>query len=234
MPSGCSPELASMSSGSLAEDAFARWRAAMLDALASPDRILAWQDRRYLFAHQVGQLLTAAPPSGGAAVDGHVVYGVYVGDGVLLYVGQTRDAKRRLRDLPVGESHHLAMTVPPETWERVIVVQWPRLLAHIPESEARAAERLGHDVCGLAIEHLLQVTYRPVMAARRRSSAGNWSERRIELSRSRGAISSSQFTGLFGAVRAVWDRLAGIPCPADGQSVIHAQGGRAVFPRALP
>lgn len=206
----------------------------MLDALASPDRILAWQDRRYLFAHQVGQLLIAAPEGGAAAVDGHVVYGVYVGDGVLLYVGQTRDAKRRLRDLPVGESHHLAMTVPPETWERVIVVQWPRLLAQVPDSEARAAERLGHDVCGLAIEHLLQVTYRPVMAARRRSGTGGWSERRIERSQSRGAVSSSQFPGLFAAVCTAWDLLAGIRYPAGGQPVADVHAGRAVFPRALP
>lgn len=94
-----------------AEDAFARWRAALLDALASPDRILTWQDRRYRFAYQLGQLLT----DNTAPVSGHAIYGVYLADSVLLYVGQTRDARRRLRDLPVGESHHLATTVPPET-----------------------------------------------------------------------------------------------------------------------
>jgi len=206
----------------------------MLDALSSPDRILAWQDRRYRFAHQVGQLLIGAVPTNEASVTGHVVYGVYVEGGGLLYVGQTGDAKRRLRDLPVGESHHLAMTVPPETWERVLIVQWPDLLAHVPDAEAKAAERLGLATCGLAIEHLLQMTYRPVMMARRRSSTGAWNERRIELSRSRGAVNSSQFTGLFDAVRAVWDDLAVAPCPADGKPVAYVDAGRVVFPRALP
>ena len=75
----------------------------------------------------------------------------------MLYVGQTGDAKRRLRDLPVGERHHLATTVPAETWERVIVVQWPDLLPWAGGSEKLAAEQLGQQVCGLAFEHLLQV-----------------------------------------------------------------------------
>jgi hypothetical protein len=116
-------------------DAFGRWRAAMLDSLASPERVLAWQDRRYLFAHQVGQLLTSPARPDATPVTGHVLYGVHVGGAGLLYVGQTRNAKRRLRDLPVGESHHLATTVPPETWERVIVIQWPNLLSSAGDSE---------------------------------------------------------------------------------------------------
>src|SRR5215470_2068317 len=124
-----------------ADEAFGRWRAAMRDALVSPERVLAWQDRRYRFAHQVGEFLTN--------------YGVYVAGAGLLYVGQTGDAKRRLRDLPVGESHHLATTVPPEIWERVIVVQWPDLLPGVPGSEGLAAEQLGHQTCGLALEYLL-------------------------------------------------------------------------------
>jgi hypothetical protein len=103
----------------------------MLDSLVSPERVLAWQDRRYRFAHQVGQLLTSPARSGAVRVAGHVVYGVYVAGAGLLYVGQTGNATRRLRDLPVGESHHLATTVPPETWERVIVVQWPDLLSGV-------------------------------------------------------------------------------------------------------
>lgn len=211
------------------EDAFARWRLALLDALASPERILSWQDRRYRFAYQLGQLLTENT----SPVSGHAVYGVYLAGSVLLYVGQTRDARRRLRDLPVGESHHLATTVPPETWERVVVVQWPRLLDQFPVTEAQAAERVGFDTCGLAIEHLLQVTCQPVMMARRRTTTGEWHERRLMHSQSRGAVNSSMFPGLFDAVRAAWDHLAAAPIPGAGQPVIHAAAGRAVFPRAL-
>jgi hypothetical protein len=35
--------------------------------------------------------------------------------------------------IPIGESHHLAMTAPPELWTRVIVVQWAELLVRATE-----------------------------------------------------------------------------------------------------
>jgi hypothetical protein len=69
----------------------------MLDSVASPELVLAWQDRRYRFAHKVGQLLTKPTRPDAAPVTGHVVYGVYVAGAGLLYVGQTGDARRRLR-----------------------------------------------------------------------------------------------------------------------------------------
>ena len=143
----------------------------MLDALRSPDRILAWQDRRYQFAYQVGQPLIGAVRTNDAPVTGDVVYGVYVEGGGLLYVGQTSDAKRRLRDLPVGENHHFAMTVPPERWEHVLIVEWPGLLAHAPDAEAKAAERLGLATCGtdpaVALRVAPRIPERPVRIAAR-------------------------------------------------------------------
>ena len=190
-----------------ADDVFRQWRSAILAALATPDDVMAWQDRRYDFAFKVGQYLTAAGP-GVPAVSEHVVYGVYVTGGGLICVGQSADARRRLRDLPVGESHHLATTVPPETWERVVVVRWPDLLDSIPASEAQSVSDLGYDTCGLAIEHLLQITYGPVMTARRRGTSGDWTPRRIEKSRSRGALASSKLP----FVHRGQGRL-GEPCP---------------------
>jgi hypothetical protein len=163
-------------------------------------------------------------------VSGSALYGVWVSGGGLLYVGQTGDARRRLQDLPVGESHHLATTVPPETWERVIVVQWPSLLAGLPSAEARTADRLGLRVCGLAMEHMLQVTYRPVMIARRQGSAGGWKARNLDSSRSLGAVSSIELPELFRAVQALWKGLAGTTDPGNGQSVTYVKGGRVVFP----
>ena len=213
-----------------ADEAFRRWRDAMRDSLASSELVLAWQDRRYRFAHRVGQLLTDPMPPDAASVTGHVVYGVYVASAGLLYVGQTGDAKRRLRDLPVGESHHLATTVPPETWERVIVVQWPDLLRGVRDSERLVAEQLGHQTCGLALEHLLQMTYRPVMMARRRNGAGEWAARRIDSSRSRGAVNSGKIPALFRSVRGVWDQLADMPSPANRDAATHAGAGRVMFP----
>jgi hypothetical protein len=43
----------------------------------------------------------------------------------------------------VGESHHLANTVPPETWERVVVVQWPSLLGRISAEGHRQPKNSG-------------------------------------------------------------------------------------------
>ena len=60
----------------------------MLAALATPDDVRAWQDRRYEFAYKVGQCLTAAGPDV-PAVSEHVVYGVYVSGGGLIYIGQS-------------------------------------------------------------------------------------------------------------------------------------------------
>ncbi len=164
----------------------------MLASLASPEHVRAWQDRRYEFAHRVGRLLTDPARPDAEPITGHVLYGVYIAGAGLLYVGQTSNARRRLRDLPVGESHHLATTVPPETWERVIVIQWTLLLPRLGAAERLTAGQLGEDTCGLALEHLLQLTYRPVMTARRRTGTGQWVERRIDASHSRGAFSSSR------------------------------------------
>lgn len=215
-----------------ADEVFHQWRGAMLAAMATPDDVLAWQDRRYRFAHEIGLHLTMAAGPGVPAVTDHVVYGVCVTGGGLIYVGQTADAKRRLRDLPVGESHHLATTVPAETWDRVLVVQWPDLLARISASEARTIAQLGHETCGLAIEHLLQITYRPILTTRRRSTAGGWTARRIDASRSRGALASTQLPDLFRAVQDTWDALSSIT-PHPGQTTAYTQAGRAVFPAAL-
>ena len=214
------------------DDAFGRWRNALLDVLASPGDVMAWQDRRYQFAYHVGQLLVGSAGPGIPPVSDHAVYGVYVTGGGLLYVGQTGDARRRLRDLPVGESHHLATTVPPETWERVVVVQWPALLTRIPAQEAQQAEQVGLAACGLGIEYLLQITYRPVMTARRRSTVGGWNARHPETSRSRGAASSNQIPELFRAVQAQWDLLARARAE-HGQAAIYTDAGRAVFPSSL-
>jgi hypothetical protein len=70
------------------DEVFGRWRSALVDALDSPVNVLCWQERRYKLADQVGQILVGAAPSGTLVTD-HVVYGVHVSGGGLLYVGQT-------------------------------------------------------------------------------------------------------------------------------------------------
>lgn len=210
-------------------DTFDRWRNALAEALSSPSGVMAWQDRRYNFAYKVGQLLVGTPPGRGPVTD-HVIYGIYVEGGGLVYIGQTADAKRRLRDLPVGESHHLATTVPPEIWERIIVVQWPSLLNQISSEERRAVEELQMSTCGLAMEYLLQVAYRPVMTARRRSTKGGWSARNIDSSHSQGAAASLRLPELFSQVQTHWHELANASWNGLGGPVTYSAAGRTVFP----
>jgi hypothetical protein len=109
----------------------------------------------------------------------------------------------------------------------VIVVEWPNLVAQI--STGGHVEELGQLTCGLAIEYLLQLAYRPVLNGRRRSSDGEWSARNIESSRSRGAVASSQITALFHLVRAQWDTLATARRDESGAAV-YSDAGRTIFP----
>ena len=98
-----------------------RWRQALLELTADEQAAAGWRRRRYAFAHRLGTALVAGEGTR-PAVTGSVLYGVWLPWG-LIYVGQTGEAQRRLRDLAVGESHHLANTYPPEIWSRVAVIE---------------------------------------------------------------------------------------------------------------
>lgn len=178
----------------------------------------AWRRARYQFAHRLGRALVGALP-----FHGPVLYGVWLRWG-LLYVGQTRDAERRLRDLPIGESHHLATTFPPEIWERVVVIAWPQL----PEAPALAAEFTAEAV-GLALEHSLQLRLSPIANTEQRKPDGSWRERSWASSKSRGARLSSHIEGLTQAVQAEWDGAARMQ-PGDQEP---SPACRVVFPEAL-
>ena len=125
--------------------AFEKWRSALLDLTSSQDRSVAWRRHRYRYAHRLGAALAGVKDPRGP-VQGPVVYGVWLQSG-LLYVGQTSEARRRLRDLPVGESHHLANSFPPEIWHRVAVISWPLL----PEADAVVADVVADHANGSTI-----------------------------------------------------------------------------------
>ena len=55
------------------DDAFERWRNALLDLLQDPASIMGWQDRRYRFAYEVGQLLIGPARPGDAPLTGPVL-----------------------------------------------------------------------------------------------------------------------------------------------------------------
>lgn len=189
-----------MSGMSFHED-FDRWMTG-LDSLTSTRQASdEWRRYRYAFAHRLGTELAGATETSPPVV-GSAVYGIWLRWG-LLYVGQTTDASRRLRDLPVGESHNVANTFPPETWDRVVVVNW-RLA---PEADP-AVTSLGEATVGLALEHALQLRVQPLANSARRTTDGGWRPIDRARSRSRGAVAAPKIRDLETAVRQVWDMAA--------------------------
>ncbi|WP_203924105.1 hypothetical protein [Rugosimonospora africana] len=185
---------------STSDDAFRQWRDALQTLTARQDDTREWRQRRYRFAHRLGQQLIAAD-STGRPVTGPVLYGVWLRWG-LLYIGQTLQAERRLRDLPVGESHHLASTFPPEIWDRVVVIRWPEL------PEAAALTHLRPDETGLALEHRLQSRLQPLVNSERRTPDGGWRAVLWARSRSRGARTAHRIDDLYDAVHRIWTQAA--------------------------
>jgi hypothetical protein len=212
-------------------EASAAWRRALKELLGDKQRFDSWRKQRYAFAYRVGTLLTEAHPPAPAAT-GPALYGVYLPGTGLCYVGQTQEARRRLRDLPIGESHHLAMTAPPELWTRVIVVQWAELLVRAAEREWVIPDM---KACGEALEHLLHCHFRPTINCYARTTAGRYRERPPERSKSRAAVGATAYLGLFQVVLGVWSGLEAIPEPESGESrtADYSPFGRVVFPAAL-
>jgi hypothetical protein len=199
------------------ELAFEQWLGGLNALTASAAAARQWRERRYAFAHRLGEKLVGQtsthPPIAGSAI-----YGIWLKWG-LLYVGQTNEASRRLRDLPVGESHHLANTFPPEIWDRVVVIDWPSL------AEAKAAlAQLDPVTVGLALEHRLQVRVQPLANASRRTKGGGWRDIDRGKSKSRGAQAADAIGDLADEVDRLWDIAAvheaeSTPLPAELRSV---------------
>jgi hypothetical protein len=162
-------------------------------------------------------------PESGGTITGPVLYGIWL-DWGLIYIGQTREAERRLKDLAVGESHHLANTFPPEIWSRVVVLPWPRL-----GSAPQETEGLSEEDVGLGLEYGLQSLLSPLANASRRTSAGTWRSVDWTGSRSRGARAYRQIGELFAEVKEVWDQAESW---SPGRNALPA-GCHVVFPPRL-
>jgi hypothetical protein len=175
-----------------------RWRQALQELTRDNKSAAEWRFSRYTFAHRLGAALTRDPETGGT-ITGPVIYGIWL-DWGLIYIGQTGEAERRLKDLAVGESHHLANTFPPEIWNRVVVLPWPRL-----RTAQTAVEGLSQDDVSLGLEYGLQSLLSPLANASRRTSAGTWRSVDWKVSRSRGARAYRQIGELFTEVKEVWE-----------------------------
>lgn len=193
------------------------WLDSLRALTGSPERAKEYRDLRFRFADEVGAV--AARPLEGRPL-GTVVYGVWLqGHADPVYVGQTSDASRRLYDLAIGESHHLANTYPPEIWDRLIVVDWRAVIddAALDALESAVAVTLGTEVevarttISQAIEHLIQRRLRPAFNVRRKRRGlplGRWEPVDFERSRSAAVRISHLVTGTTEVVLHRWDELS--------------------------
>jgi hypothetical protein len=162
---------------------------ALRDLTATAERLAAWRDQRNAFAYRLGKALTEPHPPTPAAI-GPALYGTTS----LCYVGQTKEAERRLRDLPIGESHHVGMTVALELWSHVIVIQWRQLLPLTPAAEQQLAID-DPETCGKALEHLMICERHPVINCYARTREGHFRVRSPERSQPAGARAAPNFPG---------------------------------------
>ena len=202
---------------------------------ATPDDAATHLDRRLRLTTAVGRALSHTDP----ALD-RLVYGVWLERHLEpVYIGQTLEGRRRLWDLPIGESHHLANSFPPEIWSRVVVVYWDVLLQQSPTlTERITAMLLSHGISdtsdaaiGLGLEFLLQRQFQPLFNRRKKRRDGSWRVVDWESSESRGALAAQHLGEFFPQVAHVWGTLAALPSGPDG--VASLPGGRVVFPGAV-
>lgn len=213
-----------------------QWLAAIRALTATPADAAEYLDRRLRFTTAVARALSHDDPELDA-----LAYGVWLeGHSGPIYIGQTLEGRRRLWDLPIGESHHLANSFPPEIWSRVVVVYWGCLLDQRPEVVQRlavdllpiAGEAEPRAVIGLGLEYLLQRRCQPLFNRRKKRRDGGWREVAWEASGSVGARAAPHLAELLGVVVSVWEKLATASTPAVGV-VEESPGGRVVFPAAV-
>lgn len=154
------------------------------------------------------------------------------------YIGQTMDMGRRLWDLPIGESHHLANSFPVEIWKAVMVLRWHDLLRHhkpkeldnlmdtldVEPSPTKTAEAKKLEHIGMAFEHLLQKTYKPLFNMRKRKPDGTWRPVNLERSQSTGARTAKLVGDLWPFMLHIWKRIAETE-HSKNQSQIEPFGG---------
>lgn len=206
-------------------DSQTQWLEAIRGMTATPQSAAAYLDRRLLFTTAVAGLLSHSDP----ACD-QLLYGVWLdGHSDPIYIGQTTDGRRRLWDLPIGESHHLGNSFPPEIWSRVVVVYWGRILTAnhelVTTSEASRAD------IGLGLEFLLQKQIQPLFNRRKKRRDGAWRDVSWNNSGSIGAKVAPSLMELFDEVMLAWKELSSA-VPND-EAKIEQVTGRVVFPSRL-
>jgi hypothetical protein len=207
------------------------WLGALMEATGSEASARSWLDIRFQFTSLIAGKLSNPFRDN---PETHVVYAVWLAGnhGKPVYIGQSADPFRRLNDLPIGESHHLSNSFPPEIWQRVLVVDWERLIPSgeelgdiLDKNGIRSGRKKPLDLVGLGIEFHLQREIRPMFNARKKARGGGWREIDFGKSKSLGAkvAGISQVTAVAERIRALM--MGQHPGPGELPAI------REVFPR---
>ncbi len=203
-------------------------------ATKTPELALSYQETRYKFLAELAGHIAGLTVSDSINNWGPVVYGVWLHEHKTpIYIGQSMKGQRRLWDLPIGESHHLGFTFPPETWGRVVVVAWwhlmatnPLLRAHVLTGVAGALginlDNLDEDqvsktvteldkVIGTGLEHRLQLSEKPLFNLRRKMRDGSLRDVDLTDLQSKGARLGPSIDKIYAAVSSEWNNLTKLP-----------------------
>lgn len=180
-----------------------------------PGSAQPWRERRYAFAHRLGEALVAQAPDSGNFT-GPVVYGGWLNWGLLIRGSDYGWSATPARS-PVGENHHLSNTIPPELWEKVVVITWPTSLSAMNPSRRLESAR---PTSRWSTSSRLRPGHLSSGARRRRD--GGWRAVNHETSRSAGATAAGNVASLFGD-----PELAGCSISVKQQDWRPQSAGRA-------
>ena len=212
-------------------DKLTTWIASLHDLTSSLASTVEYRNLRASFASEVGrQIMSAASISQGR--ENYCIYGIWLdGHDTPIYIGQTMQAERRLWDLPIGESHHLANSFPPEIWKKIVIIRWYDALTEESSLQDLILAGISKGVIGLSLEYFLQSKYKPLVNCNRRRRDGKWQEKDIGKSKSRGSLMISDIATVCAEILDIWLELSEIDV-VDRVSVSHSFGG-VVFPSQM-
>jgi hypothetical protein len=218
-------------------DMYVRWVQALTAMTSTPEDSASYRRIRTKVVTEIAKSIVAAATP--AAVGPHlaptfapaVIYGVYLDRHPLdrpVYIGQTLDPTRRLWDLAIGESHHLANTFPPEIWQKVVVVRWTDLMRERPYGAHLSDYPL--QSIGLGLEYALQLEFSPLINMWKKERTGEL--RQLSLTKSASVGKSAQaypgLSRLAADLVQIWRQMSNEP--TSDLEWIHLEFGGIAFP----
>jgi hypothetical protein len=213
------------------------WTDALRALTGTPSSASDYYKGRMRFTASVaGSLARLAKLDGASRIPS--VYGVWLeGHAEPVYIGQTMESQRRIRDLPIGESRHLSNTFPPELWRQVVVVRWHDLLKadlSLMESvtaamrDLRLPEEAQTEAIGLGLEYRLQSDHQPLFNGKRKKRDGGWAQ--VKQNKSIGAQVAPRLDPLYERVLGLWSLISKQEVTPAGRSFSF---GAVAYPSAI-